>query len=93
MVKIENGEYYIQATEKQIKSSGLSNNWIYYFKNTKSEDVELNDLCLELKDPAKANMKYLCCLFEPNYMNELKVFHKVFDKNRLIHMLKDVQNI
>lgn len=38
-------------------------------------------------------MKYLNVLFEPNYMNELKLYSKIFEKVRLLNNIKEAQDI
>lgn len=38
-------------------------------------------------------MKYLNVLFEPNYMTELKLYSKIFEKVRLINNIKNTEQI
>lgn len=38
-------------------------------------------------------MKYLNVLFEPNYMNELKLYSKIFEKVRLLNNIKEAEDI
>ncbi len=53
----------------------------------------LQELEEELKDGSNNKMKYLNVLFEPNYMNELKLYSKIFEKVRLLNNIKATEDI